>query len=408
MLHVKTLEEALALVSERFSPLDGADAVPLSEALGRVLSEDVTAREYVPDFDRSSVDGYAVRAADTFGCTESIPAILPLEKEILMGEGADFALTPGYCATIPTGGATPRGADAIVMVEYTEDYGDGTIGILKPAAPGQNMVFRGDDVRPGKPVLARGSVLSPQDIGALAALGIAEVPVRKTPRVGILSTGDELVPPAAKPEPGQIRDVNGGLLEAMLTGFGVKAVPYGIVRDDEALLRAAVERALHECDAVVLSGGSSVGVRDAASRVIESFGPLLFHGLAIKPGKPTILGACGNKPIVGLPGHPVAVFFAARLLVLPLIGRLAGRTAAVKTVRAFLTENVSANHGRAFYCACRLKAENGALLAEPIRAKSGLVTSLSGADGYFCIERDCEGRMQGEEVPVVLLREQPE
>ena len=405
MLNVLTLEEALKKARERFYPALRTEMIPLEGALGRTTAEEIKAEEFVPDFDRSTVDGYAVRACDTFGCTDAIPAILTVQREILMGEGADFTLNPGCCAAIPTGGALPAGADSVVMIEYTEDFGDGTIGISKPAAPGQNMIYRGDDVRPGKTVIPKGSILTPQDIGALAALGIRTVAVMKPLSIGIISTGDELVSASENPGPGQIRDVNSLLLEAMFSEHGFRAIRYGIIRDDEQLLKAAVDQALEECDAVVLSGGSSVGIRDAAGRVIESFGPLLLHGLAMKPGKPTILGGKGNQPVIGLPGHPVAVFFVARLLVLPLLAHLAGRGFEEKTVSAYLTENVSANHGRAFYCACRLRKENGVYLADPIRTKSGLITSLTGADGFFCISRDCEGLPAGAEVLIVKMRE---
>ena len=179
MLHVKTPEEVLALIEKEFETVAPVESVSLGQAMGRVLAEDIAAAEYVPDFDRSTVDGYAVRARDTFGCTDAIPAILPLQGEVLMGEGAEFDLNPEECVAVPTGGAMPKGADSVVMVEYTEDYGDGTIGISKSAAPGQNMIFRGDDVYPGKVILQQGRVLSSQDIGALAAIGRVQVPVVK-------------------------------------------------------------------------------------------------------------------------------------------------------------------------------------------------------------------------------------
>lgn len=402
MLHVKTPEEVLALIEREFSPLGRAETVNLGAALGRVLAEDILAREYVPDFDRSTVDGYAVRARDTFGCSDAIPAILPQTHEVLMGQGADFELEPETCCAVPTGGAVPAGADSVVMLEYTEDYGDGTIGIGKAAAPGQNMIFRGDDVYPGKPVLEQGRVLTSQDIGALAAIGRVQVPVAQKVTVGVISTGDELIPPEETPGPGQIRDVNSPMLEAMLTGFGAQVINYGIVIDDEETLTATVQRALSECDAVLISGGSSVGVKDAACRIIESMGQLLMHGIAMKPGKPTILGKAGVKPLVGLPGHPVAAFFITRLFVLPLLGRLEGRTIRQFTVTAQLTESVSANHGRAQYLCCRLFRENGQLFAAPIRGKSGLITTLAGADGYFCIPRDCEGLPRGATVQVTV------
>ena len=402
MLHVKTPEEVLALIDQEFAPLGAAETVSLTAAMGRVLAEDIAATEYVPDFDRSTVDGYAVRARDTFGCTDAIPAILPLQGEVLMGEGAEFALNPEECVAVPTGGAVPKGADSVVMVEYTEDYGDGTIGISKSAAPGQNMIFRGDDVFPGKVVLEKGRVLSSQDIGALAAIGRVAVPVAKKLKIGVISTGDELVPPEQTPGPGQVRDVNSPMLEAMLTAYGAEVINYGIVIDDEALLSEKVHAAVAECDAVLLSGGSSVGVKDAACRIIESMGNLLMHGIAIKPGKPTILGKAGSKPLVGLPGHPVAAYFITKIFILPLLCRLTGRKQESYTTTARVTESISANHGRAQVHCCRLESRDGELWASPIRGKSGLITTLAGADGYFIIDRDCEGLPQGAQVQVFV------
>lgn len=402
MLYVKTPEDVLALIKEEFSPLGQGETVSLSAAMGRILAEDIAAGEYVPNFDRSTVDGFAVRARDTFGCTDAIPAILPLQQTVQMGQGADFPLNAEACVAVPTGGAVPKGADSVVMLEYTEDYGDGTIGISRPVAPGENMIFRGDDVFPGKVILQKGRVLSSADIGALAAIGRVRVPVVKKLTVGVISTGDELVPPEVQPCPGQIRDVNSPMLEAMLTAFGCHVINYGIVIDDEALLTQKVRQAAAECDAVLLSGGSSVGVKDAACRIIESMGKLLLHGIAIKPGKPTILGKAGPKPLVGLPGHPVAAYFITKLFVLPLLGRLSGRDMTAYTVTAKVTQSISANHGRAQYHCCRLTPRDGEVWAEPIRGKSGLITTLAGADGYFCIDRDCEGLPKNAEIQVTV------
>ena len=402
MLYVKTPEEVLDLIDHEFGPIAGTEVVSLTDAMGRVLAEDIAATEYVPDFNRSTVDGFAVRARDTFGCTDSIPAILPLQGEILMGKGAEFVLNPEFCAAVPTGGAVPDGADSVVMVEYTEDYGDGTIGISRSVAPGENMIFRGDDVHPGKVILQKGRVLSAQDVGALAAIGRVQIPVAARLTVGIISTGDELVPSEKNPGPGQVRDVNSPMLEAMLSAFGVRVINYGIVTDDEVLLAEKTTKAVGECDAVLLSGGSSVGVKDAACRIIQSMGSLLLHGIAIKPGKPTILGKAGAKPLVGLPGHPVAAYFITKLFVLPLLARLMGRKQETYAITAKLTENISANHGRAQYHCCRLERKDGQLYAFPIRGKSGLITTLAGADGYFCIDRDCEGLPRGAEIQVIV------
>jgi molybdopterin molybdotransferase len=400
MLEVKTPEEVLRLIETKFNPLGRTETVPLAEALGRVAAEDLLSEEYVPDFDRSTVDGYALRARDSFGCSEAVPAILTLAGEVCMGEDAALRVGPGQCAYVPTGGAIPAGCDCAVMLEYAEDYGDGTIGILKSGAPGMNVIFRGDDLRPGEAVVKAGRALRAQDIGALAAAGRTEVPVRARLRVGVISTGDELVPADQKPGPGQVRDVNGPMLAALLKGYGAEPADFGIVTDDEELLRKRTAAALRSCDAVILSGGSSAGVKDAACRIIGELGELLLHGIAIKPGKPTILGRVGNKPLIGLPGHPVAAFFVTKSFVFPLLARLEGRTMRELPVRASLSESVSANHGRMQLNACRLEEKDGRLVAEPIRSKSGLITQLAGADGYFAIARDCEGLGAGADVNV--------
>ena len=365
MLEVKTPEEVLRLIETEFFPLDRAETVPLSEALGRVTAGDIRSEEYVPDFDRSTVDGYALRAKDTFGCSDAVPAILKLVGEVRMGEGAASALPRDSCVYVPTGGAIPAGCDCAVMLEYVEDYGDGTVGILKPGAAGKTAV-----------------------------------PVRPRLRVGVISTGDELVPADRKPGHGQMRNVNGPMLSALLRDFGAEPVDYGIVADDEALLREKTAEAAAACDAVILSGGSSAGIKDAACRIVESLGELLLHGIAIKPGKPTILGRTGSKPLIGLPGHPAAAFFVAKLFVLPLLARLEGRELKRYPLRAALSESLSANHGRMQINACRLEEKNGRLAAEPIRSKSGLITQLAGADGWLVIGRDCEGLPEGAEAEV--------
>ena len=347
MLYVKTPEEVLDLIHKEFTGIADTELVELSSAIGRVLAEDIASEEYVPDFNRSTVDGYAVHARDTFGCSEAIPAMLPVVDEVLMGQSADFVLNTDECCIVPTGGALPEGADSVVMLEYTENYGDGLIGIAKSAAPGDNVIFRGDDVYPGKVILKKGRVLSAQDIGALAAIGKFCVPVRKKLRAGIISTGDELVQIDEKPKNGQVRDVNSHMLAAMLEAFGVHAVNYGIVTDDRVLLSEKMAQAVTECDIVLISGGSSVGVKDATCSMIESMGELLVHGIAMKPGKPTILGKIQKKPVFGLPGHPVAAYFVAKLFVLPLAAVLTERTMTQYTVTAVLNESISANQGRA-------------------------------------------------------------
>ncbi len=403
MLSVKTPEEVYEIIQQEFRILTyHTEYTSLYESCGRILAEDICAQEYVPAFNRSTVDGFAVHAKDTFGCSDSIPAILENTKEILMGQEADFTLKKGFCAPIPTGGQLPEGADAVQMVEFSEDYGDGTTGILKPVAPGNNVILKGDDVYPGKSVLPAGRKLNAQDIGALAALGIVNVPVFQKLKVGILSTGDELVPPEESPRPGQIRDVNSSLVASLIAQSGATPVNYGIILDQEELLDAAVKRAVSECDVILISGGSSVGVKDATCRIIEAQGRLLFHGIAMKPGKPTIFGKIKDKPVMGLPGHPVAAFFITHLFVRPLLARLTGQTLRKFQATAILAESVEANHGRAQYNGVFLKKKEEQLIAYPIRGKSGLITTLAGSDGYFCIPRDCEGLPAGAPVQITL------
>lgn len=404
MLNVMTPDEVLVLINNRFAGTLGTESVALTEAVGRILAEDITADEYVPGFDRSTVDGYAVKASDTFGCSDAIPAILKVDGEILMGESAGTELKAGECRAVPTGGAVPAGADAVVMIEYTEDFGDGTVGISKAASPGLNMIFKGDDVKPGKTVISGGSRLSAQDIGALAAMGHTTVNVSKKPVAGVISTGDELVPIDETPLDGQIRDVNSSMLTAFCRQNGAEAIGYGIIKDEEDKLAAALDKALSECDIVLVSGGSSVGTKDATCKIIETRGEMLLHGIAAKPGKPTIMGVCSGKPVIGLPGHPAAAYFITEIFVKNLLACMQGGKAKVYPVKARLTESVGANHGRAQFTAVRITEKGGALSAEPIHSKSGLITSLAGADGFIVIDRDSEGVMAGSEVEVFLNR----
>ena len=400
MLVVKTPEEVFRIMEDTFTREAPAEIVPLADASGRVLSEDVTAAEWIPGFDRSMVDGFAVRAADTFGCSDSLPAILPIAGEVLMGRPVDMHLSAGEAAVIPTGGELPAGADAVVMLEYTEDYGDGTVGILKPAASGENVIYKGDDAKPGKGLLSAGTKLLPAQIGALAAAGVRCVAVRKPLRVGILSTGDELVPAEEVPGPGKVRDVNAPMLSAYIREYGAGTSLYGIARDSESEIGRVVDLALSECDVVLISGGSSAGVKDTTAKIISDRGELLFHGIAMKPGKPTILGNAGGKPVLGLPGHPGAAFFVTEIFVTALLDHLNGRKRSTYPVKAVLSERIPANHGRAQYTGVTLTEENGVLTAHPVHTKSGLITQLSRVCGYVCVPRDAEGLEKGEEVPV--------
>jgi molybdopterin molybdotransferase len=403
LLTVKTPNETRDLINERFGHIRMEyEPVALMGALNRVLARPVIAAEDVPGFDRSTVDGFAVCAADTFGCSPSIPAVLTLQGEILMGQAAPQTLAPATCMTIATGGALPGGADAVVMLEYTEDYKDGTIGILRPIAPGGNLIFQGDDVRRGQAIMAAGRKLHPHDIGTFAALGYDTVLVSKRPRVGIISTGNELVEINAKPQVGQVRDVNSWLLTADVLAAGGEPIRYGVIPDNEDDLLKAASQAAATCDLVLISGGSSVGTRDITVKTIESLGDVLLHGIAVKPGKPTIIGTLGQTPVFGLPGHPVAAHFIFECFVLPLINKMLGAARLQHMITATLTEAVSSNHGREEYLPVCLSEGIDGLLATPVYGKSGLITKLRDTNGYIRIPRDCEGIAGGDLVQVVL------
>ena len=293
----------------------------------------------------------------------------------------------------------------MIIQEYAEEYGDGTVGFCKSAAPGDNIIFKGDDIFPGKTILKKGQRLSSREIGVLASLGIVTVPVCPQPVIGLLSTGDELIAPEEPLAEGKIRDINSSMLSALFTGWGAKVRFYGILPDEEQILQDTMAKALAECDAVVVSGGSSAGEKDNCARCIDTLGELLLHGIAIKPGKPTIIGRNKEKPLIGLPGHPGAAWFMAKMFILPLFDRLLGIENRVFPIKATLSEKVGANHGRAYLCACRLEQDGDVLLAHPMRSKSGLITSLSETDGYFCVSRDCEGYAKGSEIQVYIYED---
>lgn len=402
MLTVKSLEEALNICKTEFgNSHTAAETVALSNADGRVLHDDIIADEYIPGFDRSTVDGVAVIAADTFGSSDTMPAQLTFKGEILMGQDSELALHPGECAGVSTGGKLPGGADAVVMVEYTEDFDDGFRYIGKPAGVRENVVLKGDDVRPGKPVLKHSTRLAPKDIGALAALGKTTVAVYKRPVVGVLSTGDELVPVEQTPAGAQIRDVNTHLLVSAVKACGGEALSFGIVPDDEASLTAAVKAALPRCDVLLISGGSSAGEKDMTAKIIGTLGSVLVHGIAVKPGKPTIIGSVTGKPVIGLPGHPVSAYFIFTLLVRQVICSLNNISPALFTSRSILGVNIPSNHGREEYVPVIRQGDGSTVLPAPV--KSGLITLLSEADGFIRVDRDCEGLMKGDEVQVYLF-----
>lgn len=397
-LTVVPVDEAVRTAVGLARPV-GTETIPLGEADGRVLAVDVRADADLPGFARSTVDGYAVRAAETVGASETLPSLLRLKGRVAMGAGAGFALGPGECAYVPTGGEVPRGADAVVMVEYAELLGDEVL-IGRPAAVGENQVLPDEDFAAGEVVVRAGRRLSPQEIGALAAVGQAEVDVRRRPVVGVISTGNEVVPVETAPGRSEVRDVNSYLCRAFAAERGCETRFYGIVRDEAGPLREALERAAAECDAVLVSGGSSKDDRDMGARTIGELGEVLVHGIALAPGKPTIIGQVGPTPVIGLPGHPASAFVVLLVVAGPLLAGLSGdKTDRVRRTRGRLVENVPSARGREDYVRVTVSAGE----VRPIFSKSGLLNSLVRADGLLRVPAGREGYETGDEVEVVLF-----
>ena len=404
------LPEAVRLLVESLpGPVARVEEIAVGDALGRVVAEGVVSPEDLPGFDRSSMDGYAVRASDTFGASEGLPAYLELAGEVLMGGTPDVSVAGGKAVRISTGGYVPAGADAVVIVENTELSGT-TVEIVKAVAPGENIVRRDEDIACGALLLGKGQVTGPAQIGALAGVGIGKVRVRARPVVGIMSTGDELVPAAEAPGPGQVRDVNTPALAASVVCEGCEAKAYGIVEDDFGRLLASARTALAECDALLISGGSSAGVRDMTLDVLEALGEpgILAHGIYLKPGKPTLIAVCEGKPVVGLPGNPASALAVFRELMAPVLAKLRGEepgpaSGTARTVQAVMERSVASAPGRLELVPVALEPGDDGLVASPILGKSSLIGTLSRAQGQVRVPEGVEGLEQGQVVTVELL-----
>lgn len=399
---------ALDVLLANARPIERTEEIGLAAALGRVCAAAIDAPETLPAFARSTMDGYAVVAADTFGASEAAPAYLRLCGEIAMGRAPSLRVGPLNAARIHTGALLPPGADAVVMVEDTNAYGD-QIEILDAVAPGENVVRAGEDVVAGQAAVGAGRRLRAAELGALAALGLTRLQVVARPRIAILSTGDEVVAPDITPRIGQVRDVNASTLAAVVTAAGGIPVACGIVGDDAVRLEGAARDALAAADALVLSAGSSVSDRDLTARVVDALGApgILVHGLAIKPGKPTLVAVAGGKPIVGLPGNPASALVVAWRLVGPLVRRLGGEPIAQAVigpeVDAVLAAPVRSRPGREDYVPCTLEREaGGELRATPIFGASNLIFTLVRADGLIAVPLDCSGLVAGAQVRVVV------
>jgi molybdopterin molybdotransferase len=400
----KSLDIFLQSIPETQLP---SETVDTSTATGRVLAEEVISGEDIPAFPRSTVDGYAVLAESTFGSSESVPAYLKLIGEVKMGCRSDFTVHNGECALVYTGGMLPNGCNAVVMVENTQVSRPNEVEIQKAVSSGENCISIGEDVSKGDAILSLGTVLRPQEIGGLLAVGKLRIQVSRYPKIGILSSGDEVVSPENKLPLGKIRDINSAILGAMVQTFGGQPVVFGISPDDEQALTKRVAKAYSECDAVIITAGSSVSTRDLTARVIKKMGKpgVLIHGVSIKPGKPTILAVCNGKPLIGLPGNPVSAFVISRLFVKPMIEKLMGvkRTLAEPLVSATMKSNFPSLTGRMDYVPVVLSRSERGFKAEPIHFKSNLIFSLVHADGLAIVPEDSNGLVSGEKVDVLLI-----
>jgi molybdopterin molybdotransferase len=408
-LELKPPLDALDAILQRLPPLfeRQVEVVATENALGRVLAEPVLAREPLPSFARSTVDGYAVRATDTFGASESLPAYLEWLGEAPMGKTPLQALGRGQCVSIHTGGMLPEGADAIVMIEYTQMVQEAEVEILRAVAIGENVLKTGEDVAVGQLVIQAGASLRPAEIGGLMALGLTHVQVFARPSVGILSSGDELVSPDISIQPGQVRDINSYSLSALVEQIGGLPKRYGIAPDELQTLKESAQKALDENDCLVITAGSSASTRDLTSEVIGQLGEpgVLVHGVNVRPGKPTILAVCNGKPVIGLPGNPVSALVIASFFVKPVVQHLMGlkKKPFEARIPARLSINISSSSGREDWVAVRLEHQAHEILAVPIFGKSNLIFTLVRADGMIRVDADANGLSAGERVDVYLI-----
>lgn len=385
-------------------PMLPEESVPLELAFGRRLARPFYAPEDLPGFRRSSMDGYAVASRDVFGAGEGSPALLRLGPPCRMGQMPDFCLGEGEAAPIATGAPLPEGADAVVMIEHTRPADQGQIEIIRPVAPGDHLVERDEDASRGMELIAAGRLLRAQETGILAAFGVTEVRVVRQARVAVISTGDELVAIDAKPKPGQIRDVNSWSLAALCRSAGALASPWGIVNDEPGALAGTLAKAREAADVIVVSGGSSQGMRD---HTVEAFSGLpdaviFVHGVAISPGKPFILGRSGSVCLVGLPGHVSGALVCGHVLLAPLLRHLQGlpRPEPQAWLEAVLSRSIASSQGRRDYIRCRLIQTDTGLSAEPLSGPSAVLRGLIDADGLIVCPENSEGLSQGQKVRV--------
>ena len=389
-------------------PQVATEEIPLLETVDRILAEDIVADVDLPDFPRAIVDGYALQGASTFGASDGNPAYLNITGSIAMGESPKLTVGPGEAARIATGGMLPKGADGVIMIEHTEAIDDATIEVYRSIAPGQNMIAIGEDIKKKSCVLKQGQMIRPQEAGLLAALGRRKVAVFQKPVIGIISTGDEIIPINETPRRGQIRDINTYTLAGLIHETGSQAISYGIVRDDFETLFEKCKLALDQCDMILISGGSSVGTRDFTVDVLSALqdAKILVHGISISPGKPTILAKIQNKAFWGMPGHVVSSMIVFSRVVRPFVMHFSGLTHGPTTehrLKAILTRNVASTQGRVDFVRVRLRHEKDQLLADPVLGKSGLISTMVFADGLVEIDINTEGLDKGTVVEVIPM-----
>lgn len=400
MLKVVSVQTAIEIITEKLADIPLlTETVSLENSPGRVLAEEIASKENIPAFHRSTVDGYALAASDTYGSSESIPSQLDIVGEILMGQKADIEITSGQCVKISTGGMLVKGADSVVMLENTDSSFGEICLVYKSVSPNENVNRKGDDIKENDLVFSKGRTVTSREIGVLAALGISEVKVFAKPRVGIISTGDEIVSVDTPLTFGKIRDINSHILSSLMRENGCETTLYGIVRDEYRDILSAMKKAVRENDIVLISGGSSAGARDMTADIISSLGEVYLHGIAMKPGKPTIVGKIDGKAVFGLPGHPTAGYFVALRLVKPLVDMMLCRKDNPRKVKAPILCNISSNHGREEILCVKL-TDKGAM---PVYGKSGVISLLSQSDGYIIIDRNREGLRSGDETEIFLF-----
>lgn len=404
MLNVVTVADAISRISDAFSPIRHTRNLPLLRSLGHVCARDLHSPESLPAFDRSTVDGFAVRAQDTFGAAAAQPSYCTLVGQVAMGEAAVMEIGPGQTVAIATGGCLPQGSDAVVMIEDTTELPDGSIEIARSVAPGENLIHAGEDVAHGARVLAAGESVRPQDVGLCAALGITEIMVQMPLRLGILSTGIEIVPASTASVPfGKVRDVNAYAVAGLAQVAGIETELLGLVGDNADAIYQKVAAGLERNDVVVLSGGSSVGTRDHTEEVLSRLGgfELLFHGISVKPGKPTLAACNGPKLVVGLPGHPASALVAFDAVVLPALDiKLRSRFTCI----ARLSANISSSPGREEYVRVKLRSDAECNWADPVHGKSGILSTITRSNGYVMVPLESNGIEQGSMVEVIRYR----